>query len=146
MRLKKQFTGKVQYDTFLLLCRARLNFPFFANACILFRRFFFFFPDLLLSVTLARLAVSELTLHLLILSFCSFSLSFSFSKRNHTFAHTESRITTRQIDHSWQCMCGHAPQNRTHHRGEPCRPLREAESRRPHPGCERMLHHQQVPL
>lgn len=91
------------------------------------------------------MAAGELTLFLLPFPpfFCFFHLLSHLSK--HKRKHTDS---SRHVNgcQSWKCMCGHASQNRANHWGEPSRPLREAEGRRPHPGRERILHHQHVPL
>lgn len=101
------------------------------------------------------LAAGELMLNPLILCFYSlpplppfiFLSPNTTHKKKHTHTLTLNDASLHvNGDHSWQCLCGHAPQNRTHHRGKPGRPLREAESGRPHPGGERMLHHQQIPL
>ncbi len=145
-----QFTIKVLrtavWHILLPNCRMHLNLPFFANTCILFCHFLISFSWWLGLGSLFGCQWNNASpsdpLFLLLLPF---SLSFSFALFTHTYTlnHTSQHVNG---DHSWQCMCGHAPQNRAHHRGEPSRPLREAESRRPHPGCERMLHHQQVPL
>lgn len=109
---------------------------------------------ILISFSFAWLAVGELTSNLLIflcsffppIFFPSLSLSLNTTNQHHTHMHTLNHASHVNDDHSWQCMCGHAPQNRAHHRGEPSRPLWEAESWRPHPGGQQLLHHQQVPF